>query len=286
MSYPRLMEMEAYLKKCRQTLNYKDCFNMLFRNNDYIEHQFLSDNYSYMMNFGKDLIDAEYETKRLENEDLYKLYEDTIGISRDFISQNCDTDTISLYAAISSFIKNAAFKGKDRINKSLKFKDYVRLLGLDVILGRSCCRHKAYLYKNIMSGFVDTKALSVGPEENQKSNHSIVCTKYGNKYLLLDSTIPLLYFPIEKFLIYGNNLDFYVKSSNSYVYEGDFDNIEEFFNFFSKLFNNTKLSEEEYSKIFNEIIDKYWRYVKEKSMARELSLRLEPSREMIRKLIK
>ncbi len=285
MNYPRLIEMEAYLKKCRQTWDYKDCFNMLYRNNDYVESELLSDNYSYMMNFGKDLIDAEYESKRLENEDLYKLYEDIIGTTRYFISKCCDTDTISLYTAIGSFIRNAAFKGKDRINRSLKYKDYIRLLGLDVILGRSCCRHKASLYKAIMSGFVDTKALSVGPDENQKSNHSIVCAEYNDKYLLLDSTVPVLYFPLEQFIIYGHGEDFYIKSSNSYIYEGDFDNLERFFTFFRELYNNTKLSEEEYSKLYSEIIDKYRDYLKEKGLSRELSLRLEPSREMIRKVI-
>ncbi len=281
MNIKRMEETKKILDRCVDNNEYGGCLRLLYKNNDFLE-TCLCESYIDVMELGKMIIQV-HASETLSC-DYTKIYNDIIGETQLFIESHYDKTVISWYLAIACMLEHKTFCGKEKINTGNDYYDIFKLSGLDVILGKACCRHNAAVFKDIMKKYFDVKILDVGEEENERGNHVILCVK-DNKRLFLDSTSSNIYYPFSNFELLGFRGKRYIKSTHSYVYELDFDNIFAFYSFFNNLYANSKMSNSEWDGILDKMIETLTAYEKERGMLDEFSLKLEPYRQKIRKLL-
>ena len=268
--------LEQYLSHC----DYGEGLALLYRNNYYLDDK-KQDCYTRMFEISKDAVQLYYSLKI--NKELQKIYNDIIEETRLFISSNYDKKILSLYAAIICLIHYGAFRGEERINKYNWYKDYYSMMGMDVILGHSCCRHEAALIKDILRGFTDTMVMSVGKSENITPNHVILCAKSNGLNLFLESTMSDLLYPYSNFEVLNiENNSYFIKAAYSYISEMDFTNLDEFYNFYKNLYKSSKIPLYKWTAMAYELANKTFIYRTNEGLMEKMSLTLKPYRDKIK----
>lgn len=256
-------------------------FDLVTRNNDFLEIATCS-SFEWAANIFKSQYEKDKANFFSENGDFIdvddvSLYKEIIIDTANFLNNIIGEDNILKYAFLSSAIANDVFSAG--VKKEGKYVDKIFVLGIDVILGNHCCRHKGYLIKNVLQRSTDTLNFGAGFGENKPIEHFVLGIKNENKWLILDPSHPHIYFPKSNFILgYDSDLlaDVYIKSYVTYLEEERFKDIFAFSTFFNSLYDRSKLTLEEYEYLSNKIRCAYESYSSSK-LLKDLQEYIEPN---------
>lgn len=243
------------------------CFlDLVTNNNDFLEIATCS-SFEWAANLFKNQYEKDKAKFFSENGDFIDvddvtLYKEIIIDTANYLNNNVGKDNILKYAFLSSAIANDIFS--DGVKKEgQKYVDKTFVLGIDVILGNHCCRHKGNLIKNVLQRSTDTLKFGAGFEKDTGIEHLILGIKDNNKWIILDPSHPHIYFPKSNFVLgYSDDslANIYIKSYVTYLEEERFNNIFVFYSFFNHLYEHSKLTIEEYKYYQNKIRTAYEAY--------------------------
>ncbi len=264
---------------------------LLYSNNDCLENP-TNDYYlrylSTIRQYAK--YASDYDAK------VYLQYRNIIRKIRRFIdSITAPDDMVSKYAFLLKMINSSCLSGQPLTRNRDNYLDAYKYLGADVILGNCCCRHQASLIKDVIDinalntvrvgiGNADnttinhralvaydgqtnkylfnnpnTVRVGVGDGENIPANHCVLAAydRQINKYLFLDSISALAYNPNgNEELIKSNGKKRYIKANCSYSHFEDFTNMDDFIDFFKKVYKSN-LTKEEFEDVMDRVFVGY-----------------------------
>ena len=172
MNRKRRREEEKMFNKVHQNHDlsgFDEAIKVLWNNNDFLygrrvkSFDWIVDTLKYMV-----------ENKRKEKIEEYSYdfihyshmicYFSLIRKAIAFIKRNIENDALHRYAFIQSLYAINGFSGGEK-NEGNYRDNLIVAPGIDVVLGHSCCRHKAGMLKSILDDFDDALTVSVGDDE-------------------------------------------------------------------------------------------------------------------------
>ena len=206
------------------------------------------------------------------------------------VSDVTDSDVIlGKYVVLMNLIKSKYLSGKELTWDESKYVDCYSYFGLDAILGNACCRHRASLIKDIIKEKADVKRIGIGNSQSECANHAIIAVYHKGlkKYLFLDPVSFKLYNPNDNLeLKTENGKTKYIKASYSTTFFDEFDNINSFAKFFNNI-SSSHLTKDEMSELQVRLMLHCMGDLKRKEEAfAELSKKIEPKREQVKRLVK
>ena len=279
MEIKRFIEEKKLLDKMYKENNVFELLDnpyLIYKNNDFLKIR--CNSFDWALNLLKQKVDQ----RRIDFFNIINCYREfgylfdyfeIINKSVEFIKNNIEDDNIHRYAFIQSLFRNNGFSGGERNN--ISYKDFFYATGVDVILGHSCCRHKASLLKDILNSFESTLEIDVGNNENEIANHAIISFIYNNKRLFLDSVDAHMYIPTGNLEILDISGIHHVKTVPTYVMNKQFNNVDEYYSFFKHLYKKSKLSNDEFSDIFKKIYTSYYHYLEDNKLLKEFMNTIE-----------
>lgn len=258
MNKKRRSEEEQFLNKLYKEKNYdlfKNNINIVYRNNDFLKGSRCK-GFEWVINNTKDRIETarnDFNEMALKTYTFINIYFKMVEQTANFIKRNIEDDSLHRYAFLQSLLINNCFSG-GVADLSHEYIDLFFIMGLDVIFGNSCCRHKSNLLKDVLSKFDNTLYVSVGKNENETSTHAIISINNDDKKIFLDSTWPELYY-FSKELKLMDDLGYqYIKSVPTYLYNDYFKNVNEYYDYFNSLYEKSYMSIYQHDSIYTEIL--------------------------------
>ena len=258
MDKKRRKEEEQFLNKLYKNNNYelfKKNIDIVYRNNDFLKG-LRCKGFEWVINNTKDRIETarnDFNKLVLKTYTFINIYFKMVEQTVDFIKRNIEDDSLHRYAFLQSLFMNNCFSD-GVVDLSHEYIDLFFIMGLDVIFGNSCCRHKSNLLKDVLSKFENTLYVSVGKNENKTSDHAIISINNDNKIIFLDSIEPELYY-FSKELKLMDDLGYqYIKSVPTYLYNDYFKNIDEYYDYFNSLYKKSYMSIYQYDNVYIEIL--------------------------------
>ncbi len=241
-----------------------DNVHLLYRNNDFL-YGIRSKSFDWAVSNIKEIIN-------LKKKDAYTQilcdfidygyimkYFEIINKSANFIKRNIPDDNLHRYAFIQSLFANNCFSGGTTNNE--KYKDFFFAIGIDVILGNSCCRHRSSLLRNILNEFNYTLDVDIGLKENDTADHAVILMNHDEKKLFLNSVKPSVYYPLDRLELFDIRGKQYIKTVPTFIMNDNFKNIDEYYDYFRQLYFDSMISISEYKRICNDISGLYKFYL-------------------------
>ena len=226
-------------------------FYDLLSNNNYFLSNPRNESFEWAIDSIKNGIQIIKNKNYLTSTDIIIKYNALIDKSVNFLKENIEDNNINRYAFIQSLMYNNSFSlGETNTNE---FKDYLGYLGIDVFLGNSCCRHRAELINTLMKPFDDSIFVDVSDQEENEANHRIVSFKNKRKILFLDSTSPVLYYPLDNLRLQDRQNIEYIRSVSTFAMNDKFYDYKDYYSFFLNIYKQSKLTKHEYNKISGKI---------------------------------
>lgn len=273
MNRKRRREEEKMFDKVHQNHDlsgFDEAIKVLWNNNDFLygrrvkSFDWIVDTLKYMVENNRKEKIEEYSYDFIHYSHMI-CYFSLIKKAIAFIRRNIENDPLHRYAFIQSLYAINGFSGGEK-NEGNYRDNLIVAPGIDVVLGHSCCRHKAGMMKSILDDFDDALTVSVGDDENESSNHEIVSVNRDGKILFLDSTIPHIYIPVDDLQILDSRGVHYIKSVPEYIMNESFKKIDEYYEYFRNLYNNSHMSFGKYSKLYDELFNLYTFYTNNKEL--------------------
>lgn len=225
------------LPVCNEIINV-----ILFSNNDSLNEPFESySEYLYKARLF-------FKTKYKSNPMIHMKYKKIVSKISKFLNTIVEKDDyISKYCILLNLIDYGYLSGKHLTRDSEKYIDGYDYYGLDAILGNCYCRHQASLIQDVLKQDSHSVRLGVGKYKFGTANHCVLAVYDSEleKYVLLEPTSDLIYNSSNNLRMEElDNKIRYIKANYSVTYFSDFDNVNNFLNFFARLYESRLTKEE------------------------------------------